>query len=105
MIMKGLAAVGGALMLSGCIAPAIAGLGALGGQMALSDRVGHNAGQRALRKQMTASAISSNLNADTVRISHFNRTESTETWIADTPDGRYSCSVARGHTNATCVRG
>jgi hypothetical protein len=81
-----------------------ASMGAFGGQVALTNRLGHNAGNRAVRKQMTALAIGGSIDPDAVRISHLTRTESVETWSADTPSGRYLCSVGRGRTDVSCVR-
>ncbi|GAA4815388.1 hypothetical protein GCM10023232_08890 [Sphingosinicella ginsenosidimutans] len=105
MIMKAVAAVGGALMLSGCVAAMMApSLLAAGGGMAASNAwMGHLISRTDMRLH-SAQAIGGDLNQAAIRISHVQRTQTTQSWIADTPDGRYSCSEARGHTTATCVR-
>jgi len=101
-------AAGAACLLSGCMAPPLlmgaASMGALGGQTVLTRKLGKNAGNRAARKVETAMAIGNDIDSSAIKISNLDMRGDTESWTADTPDGRYACSQKKGHTTVSCVK-
>jgi hypothetical protein len=93
-------------LLTGCVAPLLVGAATLageGGAMLGSSALQRGMMNQTMRKSSSAQAIGSDIDPTAIRISHLTRNDTTETWIADSPEGRYSCSFQRGHTTVTCV--